>query len=153
MRHPSRHLFCAIAVVVAALAIGATRARADLAPPDSCTAPGQPCMTAGPQFDAAGTCVAMTCTRQVPAPDGGTTSMTYDCNRCTAGGAGGSGGVTGTGGASGGAGGSTSQPVSESSGCAVAPERGDAGSLGETLSLSIIAGLMLLAARRRNALG
>jgi len=147
MRHPSRFRdLTAIAVVVATLAVGATRARADVPPPDSCTAPGQPCMTAGPQFDAAGTCVATTCTKQVPAPDGGTTSMTYDCNRCTAGGAG------GTGGASGGAAGSTS-PSSGSSGCAVAPERGDGGSLAETLAMSFMAGLMLLAARRRNAVG
>ena len=142
MRHPSRHL-SALAVVVATFAVGATRARADIAPPDQCTAHGQPCTNAGPQFDQAGTCVAMTCTKQVPAPDGGTTTMTYECNRCTAGGAGGTGGATGTGGA----GGSTSQPVSKSSGCAVAPERGDAGSLAVTMSF--MAGLMLLAARRR----
>jgi hypothetical protein len=144
MRHPFRHLW-AVAAVVATLAIGATRARADVAPPDTCTAPGQSCTNAGPQFNQAGTCVATTCTRQVPSPDGGTTSMTYDCNRCTAGGTGGSGGA-----GAGGAGGSTS-PSSKSSGCAVAPEHGDGGSLG--VPISLIAGLMLLAARRRNAVG
>ena len=156
MRHSFhfRHL-AAAAAMVAALAVGATRARADLAPPDTCTAPGQPCMNAGPQFNGAGTCVAMTCTKQVPAADGGTTSLTYDCNRCTAGagGATGTGGTTATGGAGGatGTGGSSSQPSSKSSGCTVASEPEDGGSLG--VKVSIIAGLVLLGVRRRNAVG
>jgi len=148
MRHPSRsgHL-AAVLAVIATLTVAATRARADLAPPDSCTAPGQTCTNAGPQHDQAGTCVATTCTKQVPAPDGGTMPMTYDCNKCTAGGAGGSGGGNG----GGGAGGSTSPPpATSSSGCTVASEPSDAGSRAATLAMSLIAGLVL-AARRRNA--
>jgi hypothetical protein len=43
----------------------------------------------------------------------------------------------------GGAGQSKSQPKSKSSGCAVAPERGDTGSLAQAVSL--MAGLMLVA--------
>jgi hypothetical protein len=151
MRHPVRfrHL-AAAAAVVATFGVGATRARADLAPPDSCTAPGQPCMTAGPQFDQAGTCVAMTCTKQVPAPDGGMTTMTYDCHRCTAGGAG---GANGSGGATGTGTGGSSQPTSKSSGCSVAAERGGGGSPpgAATLSMLAIAGMVVAAARRRNA--
>ena len=131
MRHPSRlrHL-AAVAAVVATLAVGATRARADVPPPDLCTAPGQSCMNAGPQFNGAGTCVATTCTKQVPAPDGGMMPMTYDCNLCQApdGGTGGGGG---------------------SSGCAVVAERGGARSLAATAWL--IAAVVLAISRRRNA--
>src|SRR5262245_19364868 len=68
-----------MAAIVATLIV-AVPARADLAPPDHCTAPGQPCQNAGPQFNQAGTCTATTCTRQVPAPDGGMMPMSYDCN-------------------------------------------------------------------------
>jgi MYXO-CTERM domain-containing protein len=78
-------------------------ARADVAPPDACTAPGQPCQNAGPApYKQAGTCVAATCYRSVPNADGGRTSMSYDCSLCQAGGAGGNGGSAagGTGGAS-----------------------------------------------------
>jgi MYXO-CTERM domain-containing protein len=143
MRHRFRfRILAAVGAVLVTLAAGATRARADVAPPDACTAPGQTCTNAGPRYDQAGTCVATTCTKQVPSPDGGSMSMTYDCNKCTAGGAGGSGG--------GGAGGSTSPPPAKSSGCAVAAGRGDAGSLALAVALGAIAGL-LLAARRRNA--
>src|SRR6185436_12178270 len=131
MRHPSRfrHLVAAAAVVVT-LAVAATRARADVPPPDLCTAPGQSCMNAGPQFNGAGTCVATTCTKQVPAPDGGMMPMTYDCNLCKAPDA-------GTGGGGG------------SSGCAVVAERGGAGSLAATAWL--IAAVVLAISRRRNA--
>src|SRR4051812_49951347 len=132
MRYPFRFRDLAVfAAVAATLAIGAGIARADVAPPGSCTTPGQPCTNAGPEFDQAGPCVTATCTKQVPAPTGGTMSMTYDCNHCAAGGAagnaaGGSGGGSG-GSAGGSAGGSTSPPTSKSSGCAVASERSDAG--------------------------
>ena len=140
MRHRSRlHHLAAVAAVVATLAVGATRARADVPPPDLCTAPGQSCMNAGPQFNGAGTCVATTCTKQVPAPDGGMMPMTYDCNLCKAPDAG-----------TGGGGGSASQPSSGSSGCAVVAERGGAGSLAVTASL-IAALVLAVAARRRNA--
>ena len=151
MRDPFRFRdLAAVAAVAATLAIGAGIARADVAPPDSCTTPGQPCTNAGPQFDQAGTCVTATCTKQVPAPTGGTMSMTYDCNHCAAGGAAGD-GAGGSGGGSGGsAGGSTSPPTSKSSGCAVASERSDAGPLAPRVSLLVIAGVILAAARRRN---
>ena len=143
MRYPFRFRdLAAVAAVAATLAVGAGIARADVAPPDSCTTPGQPCTNAGPQFDQAGTCVTATCTKQVPAPTGGTMSMTYDCSHCAAGGSGG--------GSGGSAGGSTSPPTSKSSGCAVASERSDAGPLAPRVSLLVIAGVILAAARRRN---
>lgn len=101
-----------LALIAVALTLGAAAARADVPPPDACTSPGQPCQNAGPQFDRTGTCVRTTCTRQVPAADGGTMPMSYDCNLCRTpdGGAGGSGGGS-----------------SGSSGCAVAPTLGDPG--------------------------
>lgn len=139
MRNPLT-LVLVIAAAVGALALGAGRARADVAPPDSCTSPGQPCQNAGPQFDGAGTCVAGTCTKQVPAPDGGTMSMTYDCNRCTAnGGAGGSGT------------GATSGSSSQSSGCALAPTGGDKN--GAAPAVLLIATLAFIARRRRTPIG
>ena len=132
MRHPSRfrHLVAAAAVVVT-LAVAATRARADVPPPDLCTAPGQSCMNAGPQFNGAGTCVATTCTKQVPAPDGGMMPMTYDCNLCTAGG--------GDGG---------SHPSSGSSGCALAPT-----SSGGSGAAVLLVGTLVVTARRRKSIG
>jgi MYXO-CTERM domain-containing protein len=155
MRYPSRS-FAALAALTAVLTVGATGARADVAPPDSCTAPGQPCMNAGPQYDRAGTCVAATCTRTVPAPDGGSMSMSYACNRCQAadGGTGGGAGGAGGGGAGGngtGAGGSSSPTPSESSGwCAVAAH--DDGQA-VTPALLLAAGLVLGATRRRRRAG
>lgn len=62
--------------------VGIRSARADLPPPDLCTAPGQPCQNAGPKYDQAGTCAATSCTKTVPDGDGGTTTMKYDCNLC-----------------------------------------------------------------------
>ena len=112
----------AVAALVATLAIGAAPARADEVPPGSCSSPGQTCMTAGPRHDKRGLCVAATCTKTLPAPDGGTRSITYDCHECLA-------------------------SAAKSSGCAVASERGDAGSLAITALL--IAGMMLVARRRR----
>jgi MYXO-CTERM domain-containing protein len=74
--------FLSVAAWLATVAIGVNRARADVPPPDLCTSPGQPCQNAGPQNNQAGTCVATTCTKTVPTGDGGTTTMTYDCNLC-----------------------------------------------------------------------
>jgi MYXO-CTERM domain-containing protein len=74
--------FLVIAVSVAIVAVSAKRVRADVPPPDLCTSPGQPCQNAGAQFNQAGTCMATTCTKTVPNGDGGTTTMTYDCNLC-----------------------------------------------------------------------
>lgn len=73
------------------------RAWADLAPPQNCTAPGQPCTNAGMSANQSGVCVATTCTRLVPA-DGGVTTMSYSCNRCQTPGGGGAGGGAGQGG-------------------------------------------------------
>ena len=124
MRNPLT-LVLVIAAAVGTLALGAGRARADVAPPDSCTSPGQPCQNAGPQYDSPGSCVATTCTRQVPAPDGGMMPMTYDCNRCTA------------------------NPSSGSSGCALAPTGGD----GAGAAVLLIATLAFIARRRRTSIG
>lgn len=74
--------FLSVAVWLATVAVGANRARADVPPPDLCTSPGQPCQNAGAQYNQAGTCAATTCTKTVPNGDGGTTTMTYDCNLC-----------------------------------------------------------------------
>src|SRR6185436_12436955 len=111
----------ALAAMVLPLAIGATRARADHVPSKKtseppCTAPGQPCLT---DLEAEpGTCVATTCTRQVRMRDGSTTSVGVPCFECKAG-----------------AKGSTPPPKSKSSGCAVAPEPGDAVPLAVTVSM------------------
>jgi len=74
--------FLLVALSLAAVTVGASRARADVPPPDLCTSPGQPCQSAGAQYNQAGTCTATTCTRTVPSGDGGTMPMTYNCNRC-----------------------------------------------------------------------
>jgi MYXO-CTERM domain-containing protein len=124
-----------VAAVFAVLAVGSARARADVLPSEPsfkpCVAPGQPCVTEGVEAEA-GTCVAATCTKQVRNRDGGTTPVGVPCFQCVAG-----------------AKGSKSQATSKSSGCAVAPERGDAGSPARAASMWVIAGLMLVATRRR----
>src|SRR5689334_9872357 len=74
--------FLFIAASLAIVTLGATRARADVPPPDLCTSPGQPCQNAGPQNNQAGTCTATTCMKTIPDGDGGTTTMTYDCSLC-----------------------------------------------------------------------
>jgi uncharacterized protein (TIGR03382 family) len=95
-------VLCLFVVVVAEAGV----ARADVAPPDTCTAPGQPCQNAGPApYTNPGTCAAATCLRSVPNADGGRTSMSYDCTLCQPTGTGGSGGTAGSG-ATGGSGGS-----------------------------------------------
>ncbi|HXJ19191.1 MAG TPA: hypothetical protein VMT03_03085 [Polyangia bacterium] len=92
-------------------------ARADIAPADSCTSPGQPCQNAGAVYNAPGqpgTCVASTCTKSIRSADGGLTPISYACNLCKATGdggtsaAGGSGGIGGSSSATGGTGGSSS---------------------------------------------
>jgi hypothetical protein len=137
-------------------------ARADVAPPDTCTSPGQPCQNAGPQYNSAGTCAAATCTRSIANPDGGARiSMTYACNLCMAsdgGTAGASGSAAGTSGSAAGAkgsaagangsgaGGSTSTGSGGSSGCSVAGQ-----GVGATLPAFAfgLAGLALGRGRRR----
>jgi hypothetical protein len=118
------------AVWLAIVATGMNRARADVPPPDLCTSPGQPCQNAGAQNNQAGICMATTCMKTVPGADGGTTTMTYDCNLCRMT----DGGTTGGG---------------SSSGCAIAP----AGSL-ESVGGSAVALVLLgiaLGRRRRTA--
>jgi hypothetical protein len=74
--------FLSVAAWLATAAVGANRARADVPPPDLCTSPGQPCQNAGAQYNQAGTCVATTCTKTAPTGDGGTTTVSYDCDLC-----------------------------------------------------------------------
>ena len=144
-----------VAVVVATLAtlvIGDGAARADLAPPDSCSSPGQPCQNAGAAYNQAGSCVATTCTKQVRSSDGGLTPMTYSCNACELSGAAGSGGAaTGSGGVATGSGGSgtggtPSHTSGGSSGCAVGGKAGG-GDLTAVIALGLV-GLALISRRR-----
>jgi hypothetical protein len=61
-------------------------ARADLAPPNACSGPGTACNTAGPNYNAAGTCATKTCTRTLPPTMAGgpPTTTSYSCNLCEA---------------------------------------------------------------------
>jgi hypothetical protein len=150
-----------VAGFAAVLALAAPAA-ADLAPPDSCTAPDQPCSTAGPSFNQAGICTMTTCTKSVPAADGGFTTMSYACNHCVAradGGGGSTGaagsmgaaGSTGAAGSSGAAGhaGATVPPTpGKSSGCAVAPGTSPRSAPGFALAFAVW-GLMVARRRRR----
>lgn len=141
----------ALTVLVIASGVAGRNARADLAPPDMCTAPGQPCLNAPPTYNVSGTCVATTCTRNVPT-DGGMMSMTYDCNRCKApsDGGGGSGGASGTGGAGGGTDAANDgKGTKENSGCSIAP---GADRLTDGLAtLALAAGFGAAARRRRQS--
>jgi MYXO-CTERM domain-containing protein len=155
-----RLTIAAVSSVLTAVLLVAGVARADLAPPDTCTSPGQPCQNAGSQYDQAGTCASTTCTKSVRGPDGGLTPMTYACNVCQPSGAGGAGasghpgGSTGTGGAAGasgqtggstGTGGAATSTSGGSSGCAIAGGGADPGAGG----LLALIGLGLVVARRR----
>jgi hypothetical protein len=180
MRTMTTTLFSVAALVasLATLAIGGGIARADIAPPDSCSSPGQPCQNAGTGYNLAGTCVATTCTKQVRSSDGGLTPMSYSCNACQASGAaggsgtgtGGSGGTTatgtggagtggatgtggvGTGGATGtggvGTGGAPSHTSSGSSGCTVAGNAGG-GDAASMIALALFG--LALGSRRRTS--
>ena len=134
-------------ICLVALTLGAGVARADGAPPDLCTSPGQPCQNAGPQYSGAGTCTMTTCTRSIYNPDGGARiPMSYGCNLCLApdGGTPGAGGsAAGAGGSTTGAGGSTSKSSAGSSGCVVAGP-----GFGLT-SPAVAIGLVALSLRRR----
>jgi MYXO-CTERM domain-containing protein len=141
-------IFVSSVVVFAAVSAGA--ARADIAPPDACTSPGQPCQTAGPGYDQAGVCVTALCTKYIPAADGGGTTMRYNCNLCQVSDAGVSTGTGGGGEATGGSpgtGGSKVPPncCGVASGCAVAPGDG-AGLTG--LGLLAMAATIALSRRR-----
>jgi len=119
--------FLSVAVWAAIVIGGATRAHADVPPPDLCTSPGQPCQNAGAQYNQAGTCAATTCTKMIPNGDGGMTTMTYDCNLCQ----------TADGGTSGGG---------KSSGCTIAAS-GPAGAAGGAVTALVLLGIAL--GRRR----
>ena len=155
MRTMTSTLFSVAAFVatLATLAIGGGGARADIAPSDSCSSPGQPCQNAGAGYNQAGSCVATTCTKQVRSSDGGLTPMTYSCNACqVSGAAGGSGtgtGGSGTGGSSGtGTGGAPSHSSSGSSGCTVAGNAGG-GDVASMLALGLCG--LALGSRRRTS--
>jgi MYXO-CTERM domain-containing protein len=136
-----------VLVLSLVLGVGAGVARADLAPPDSCSSPGQPCQNAGAAYNQSGTCTAATCQRSVPNADGGLTSMSYACDVCQAMGTGGGSG-TGTGGSTGAAG-APAHTGGGSSGCAVAPGRPDGSGPG---GVAVLVAIGLAAAfRRRHA--
>jgi MYXO-CTERM domain-containing protein len=116
------------AVWLAIVAIGMNRARADVPPPDLCTSPGQPCQNAGAQNNQTGICMATTCMKTVPSGDGGTTTMTYDCNLCRTT----DGGTTGGG---------------SSSGCAIATAGSAASVGGSAVALALLG--IALGRRRR----
>jgi MYXO-CTERM domain-containing protein len=149
-------LACVVSVfVVLASAPGVVRA--DLAPPNECTSPGQPCQTAGTQYNQAGTCVATTCTKSVPNSDGGRTPMSYACDLCQAAGAAGSNGAAGANAAAGsngaagtrGAAGSNGGVHTGGGGCSVAPV--DDGPGGWALIVALGALGLAAALRRRHA--
>lgn len=132
----------ALSLLLISLA-GAGMARADVAPRDACTAPGQPCQNAmsGGSYNQPGVCTPTTCTKQLRGADGGFTPITYACNLCeltdagtttgaagaspTGGSAGAAGGASGSAGAMAGGGapgtGGSSKTGGGSSGCGVAP--------------------------------
>src|SRR6185437_13825556 len=140
-----RLTIAAVSSVLTAVLLVAGVARADLAPPDTCTSPGQPCQNAGSQYDQAGTCASTTCTKSVRGPDGGLTPMTYACNVCQPSGAGGNAGASGHPGGSTGTGGAATSTSGGSSGCAIAGGGADPGAGG----LLALIGLGLVIARRR----
>lgn len=153
-------LLTSIAVCVV-LVSSQPAARADIPPPQACTSPGQPCTNAGTSANQAGTCATTTCTRTVPAADGGTMQMMYSCMLCVASGAGGgagTGGASGNGGASGAAGGgdgaadaSTNPPRHDSGGCAVAA--GSPGSSAGPAAVLALCGLAVALRRGRRRTG
>lgn len=136
MRAPFRFRYLtAVGAVVAALALAATPGRADVASEERetekpCTAPGQSCTTDDELEGKPGTCVAATCSKemQMHTRDGGTAVVKFPCFHCVAGGPG------------------SSKPKAKSSGCTVAPERGDTGSL--AVMVLLIAGLVRARMRR-----
>jgi MYXO-CTERM domain-containing protein len=145
----------AIAILVAVSGEGA--ARADIPPADACTAPGQPCQNAGPNYDQPGSCVAATC-QKGHLEDGGVVYTPYDCHLCRGDGGSGGGGGSAAGGASatGGSGGATTghggatatggsraNPGGSSSGCSLA------GGESATPATWLLIGLGGFLARRR----
>lgn len=133
-----------VRALILALACGSV-ARADLAPINACSMPGQPCGD-----DGMCTCAETTCKRQIPCSncgdnfrcDGGTSAddaggndfclASYDCNLCLKNGAacptlpgvGGKGGSGGKGGAGAPSDGGT-EPSEDDDGCSCAASNGD----------------------------
>ena len=137
MRDPFRfRQLAAVGAVIATLVLAATPGRADVLPSKRetekpCTAPGQFCTTDDELEGKPGTCVAATCSKvmQKHTREGGTAEVKFPCFHCVAGGPG------------------SSKANAKSSGCTVAPERGETGSLAVVALL--IAGLVRGRARRR----
>ena len=116
-----------VAVVMGTLG-GAGAARADLAPRDACTSPGQPCQVAGPNYDQPGTCQTTTCMKSLPDGDGGRSITSYACNLCMQVG----GGTAGAGGNSTGAAGSSGTAGAAGSSAGAAGGGGAAGTSAAT---------------------
>ncbi len=147
-------LFSGAVTLLAWLAVPGV-ARADIAPPDSCTgAAGVACNNAGPSANQPGVCTTQTCSKVDPNGQ----PIEYDCVMCVAPGSGGSGGSTQTGGGGSAATGTatgtatatatstdTGSPA-KSSGCSVGGAVSDG-----TLALTMLAlgGLAFAAKRRR----
>jgi hypothetical protein len=140
-----------LASVLGALALVSSAARADVAPPDSCSAGqvGQACTNAmsDDAGSTSGVCTQTTC--EHPTPDG---STSYTCYRCLHGSSGSDAGTAGAGGGAGAAGaeGSSSSPPpsggdSGGGGCAIRGLSRD----GALASLMLAVGLGALAIQRR----
>lgn len=113
--------------------------RADVAPADVCTMPGQPCTNTDPNrgdVGKKGTCKPATCTRSGVGDGGTRVPVEYECNRCVANSTSRDAGTGRDAGGGGGGGG-------DDDGCSV----GEHG-VGSSLALLGVA-LALLAARRR----
>jgi hypothetical protein len=81
IRFLPRYSFAVLLAILAAPAFPAV-ALADVPPPDECPTPdmaGQPCTTAGPNFNQDGVCTNATCHSPSPPPDG----SSYACLLCT----------------------------------------------------------------------
>lgn len=118
----------------------AESASADVPPPDNCTTAGTTCSNAPPDYKTAGTCKASTCHKGVPGPDGGITTVPYDCLLCVA--------ANGSGGANTGDSGTTKPPAGAGDSgcnCIVSPARA-----GGTMALVmlVIGSASLLSERR-----
>ncbi|XYH99607.1 hypothetical protein ACMHYB_07550 [Sorangium sp. So ce1128] len=139
-----------IAALLAAPLLAAP-AHADIAPPDTCDTPGSSCSNAGPAANEPGTCTTQKCQRAVPDPDGGVTTVEYDCNRCTAAGGGSTSagsaatGSAATGSAATGSAATGSAASSDDAGCATS----GAASGGAMAGLMLLSGAAALVAARR----
>jgi hypothetical protein len=99
----SRTPLTALGLGAMGMLLVASTARADVVPPENCSAIGQPCHNAGPTYDAPGICVGSTCSRTSPPTSlhDPPHSVTYTCGVCQATGAAGTTGAVAAGDASG----------------------------------------------------